>query len=805
MEPTNMVPYLFGGLAGVLIGLAIANLRNPLERLGRAGMATLILAAAAALALSTTFAPRIDAQISDLLGYSGGAALLARLLLIAAGVAWCTHLLNLINQEPRASKLSATAGVLAAGLLIWQWHSAIAPSPLSAFTADLRWYDLAFIAGIGIPQLITLVCIARWRRGREATWASLLIVGAIVAMIWCAYRLALAFTPTSLDVVPRQTELLLIFVAASFYWFGSTSARATHALAATVDELAAIAWETVEPEPEPNETAELDVAEGDATREEHAQEAPDEEVQPDTGAQRVAPPPPEPIDPARARSDAAAIAVALAKQLAAVGRDQAVAVGTAGGSFVFATADGLGYLPEGGFGADNLHPLITRVPDEFSELWLGCAHPAMPLLAADEQGYVGPFDAVVTIDTDGHFVDDDLRDIEPAPLTAPRVRTDAVRVSETHAVLAELRDTWGVDLDADTAGLAETVAAARWTTWPNPDYRPRWVAELASRATDDLQAGDVGSAQYALQSARRVPPPPAPVPEAAIDPEQDEHERSAAPSSTTPVSEPEVAPVLEPEPEPMPEAGLDPSPAPALRALPTIASSPPPPAAAAPPKSDLPSASTIVAALARQIPGNAEIAAATLEGGTAIFCTSDGLGYLPDGANTSAEIMPLAVLADHDFAARWLGCDTPHLPLIAAAETGLIPPPVEIATTCPGAGDGVVSLDENDLKYAVAYELTTSREKIAAIEPSEVDEALRAVEQRFGSPAPGDDAAAAFTAAEVLRWTGAVRPEYRASWARYLQLEAIAALERGHVGAACYLLARAVQVPPVEDRAAATQ
>jgi hypothetical protein len=136
---------------------------------------------------------------------------------------------------------------------------------------------------------------------------------------------------------------------------------------------------------------------------------------------------------------------------------------------VFATSDGLGFLPPEMKADGHLRPLVTAVPDDFMLRWLGCDQPWRPLLEAAGLGMVGPFDAVVATDpaagTHGVLVltTEQVDAVNITGGSAQRWELDAIDVGDVDDVVAYLCRVWGrpvqapVDLEFRVAGLvAET-------------------------------------------------------------------------------------------------------------------------------------------------------------------------------------------------------------------------------------------------------------------------------------------------------------------------------------------------------------
>lgn len=787
---------VFGVVAGVLVGLGVASAWQPRTALGRAGTLGVFLAAASFALLVPAVSTRLDNRVVESLNLLGAAAMLHRALLIAAVAAWCVHLLRLLAADLRVTRGVVVVAVLAAAVVVWQWTAEVAIPP-AVLPADVRWYHLAFAVGLGIPQLVVLVRAAQYRAATTRPWPAVLACGALAGVGAAAEIVGIAFAPEALAAVPGWVLWLLLAVAGILYWCGSVQARSDTAEQPVEDDL---------------QEDDLDV-EGEGVEVDGAGEdvASDEEVVDDhlDDAGVVVPAPSRVLAPAdsegpsvvaEAQWRAAGAAVALAQQLEDDGRSSAVAVGASGDRLVFVTADGLGYLPEGGHGADDLTPLIVHVPDEFILKWLGYAHPQMPLLAAAEKGHIDPLRAVVTVSADRTITGIELGDgeeIDPTPLSAPRSRTDSVPISEAHSILAGLQQDWAVDPDIPVAELTSQAAAARWTTRSSSQYPHLWIGVLCARATDYFQAGDVDSAQYCLASAMRIPrPEPAPAAPAQVGRGQ----HSAGSIAPPPAPPAVVASTGGAAPAGGAHDWVD------VEATESTdhpgasarGSAPPPAPEAVSEEPQVPLSVSLVASLADQIPGDAEIAVAVAIDGSAVFATSYGLGHLPAGAQVDARVVPLAMRVDARFATDWLGCDVPHRPLLAAIDRGFIPAAVEIATTSQKVAEhGVISSSAEVLESAPRVPLTVPRDGFAQIQVDDVDQALQDLAVLLGPPVT--DVEGASKAAEAARWLTDRNPDYLPLWTRYLHAAAAAAVAVGDLGSARYLLGGALLAASVES------
>lgn len=190
-----------------------------------------------------------------------------------------------------------------------------------------------------------------------------------------------------------------------------------------------------------------------------------------------------------------------------------IAVGLGADAAVFATSDGLGFVPQGALVAANLTPLVELVPDGFIARWLGCDQPWRPLLEAAELNLAGPFTAVVSSDTGAAAFGvltldtDRLAAVSPAVGARPRWEFGTVEPGDTEPALTYLTSVWG-RAPGGVSDTANQAAAARWTGDSGPGTYPRrWARHLITAAAAHLAAGDVDDARYELRAALRIPPP----------------------------------------------------------------------------------------------------------------------------------------------------------------------------------------------------------------------------------------------------------------------------------------------------------
>lgn len=202
--------------------------------------------------------------------------------------------------------------------------------------------------------------------------------------------------------------------------------------------------------------------------------------------------------------------VVRANRRAGIPTEAVVGVNNSGA--VFATSDGLGFIPEGVRLASHVNPLINLVPDEFIVRWLGCDQPWRALLEAVGQRFVGPFDAIVATDPEAEpqgvtvLTGTQIDAVNIAAGNTDRWSFDAVHEADIADALAALTVVWGAPkLRPDDA--FNEVIARRWRGDRNGDRAAigAWARYLvAAAATASAQHKDK-DASYLLRVALRVP------------------------------------------------------------------------------------------------------------------------------------------------------------------------------------------------------------------------------------------------------------------------------------------------------------
>ncbi len=212
-------------------------------------------------------------------------------------------------------------------------------------------------------------------------------------------------------------------------------------------------------------------------------------------------------------------------------------------------------------------------------------------------------------------------------------------------------------------------------------------------------------------------------------------------------------------------------------------------------------ASSILAALVRvhNRAGVYSEVAVGVSATTAVFVTSDGLGFIPPGVRAAAHVAPLITMVPSDFIARWLGCDQPWRPLLEAAALDLVGPFEAVATTDSGAAAfGVLALTQEQIESVNITAGAKDRWFFDAVDVDDVKPALSYLESVWGRPL--SSALELENAAVHARWTGDAGPGlYPRRWARYLIAAAAADLSKGDVDDARYALRSALRIPEIQE------
>lgn len=209
---------------------------------------------------------------------------------------------------------------------------------------------------------------------------------------------------------------------------------------------------------------------------------------------------------------AAAVLAGIVRSNLRAGFNVQAAVGVSAAGSVFATSDGLGFIPENVRLAPSVRPLITAVPDEFIASWLGCDQPWRALLAAADERLVGQFDAVAATDPDAQqygVLTMNKQQIDAVNIAAGAVsrwECDAVDAADIPAALAALTTAWGTPSKHPEEALRDAVAR-RWRGDRTSSQAAvaAWAAYLIAEAATADALGKIDDARYLLRVALRVP------------------------------------------------------------------------------------------------------------------------------------------------------------------------------------------------------------------------------------------------------------------------------------------------------------
>ncbi|KXO90981.1 hypothetical protein AXK58_21355 [Tsukamurella tyrosinosolvens] len=186
-----------------------------------------------------------------------------------------------------------------------------------------------------------------------------------------------------------------------------------------------------------------------------------------------------------------------------------------------------------------------------------------------------------------------------------------------------------------------------------------------------------------------------------------------------------------------------------------------------------------------------------LQDGKAVFCTSDGLGFLFPGVRASSKLVPLATRVPTSFAQRWLGCAQPWRPLIDAVELGFIGELDAIVSTDPTAeAVGITVIDAASIDEINPFPASEHRVILDAVEADDADPVLALLVRQWGRP--DESAVSLMRRLEDVQWQGDLRPEnaeYLQVWAHYLLAAAAVDLQHDDLDDATYALRSALRVP----------
>jgi hypothetical protein len=180
----------------------------------------------------------------------------------------------------------------------------------------------------------------------------------------------------------------------------------------------------------------------------------------------------------------------------------------------------------------------------------------------------------------------------------------------------------------------------------------------------------------------------------------------------------------------------------------------------------------------------------------AVFVTSDGLGFIPEGVKLVPHARPLITGVPDEFIARWIGCDQPWRALLEAVGQRFVGPFDAIVATDPDAEPhGVMALTGEQIDAVNIAAGTAERWDFDAVHETDIADAITALTVVWGAPEkkPED----AYANAVSCRWRGDHSSNNAAarSWARYLVAAAATASALHKDADASYLVRVALRVP----------
>lgn len=185
------------------------------------------------------------------------------------------------------------------------------------------------------------------------------------------------------------------------------------------------------------------------------------------------------------------------------------------------------------------------------------------------------------------------------------------------------------------------------------------------------------------------------------------------------------------------------------------------------------------------------VAVALLENGTAVFCTSDGLGYIPRGTRLPEGVVPLSeyTKVNDKFRIDMTGSLRPGDVLKLAASLDIILPPSTIISTGSDVESGVTRVSLDMLSGAPRLETPIARDMFGRISAEDVPLALEAFKQMWGigDVDEGDLDDAVFALSES-RWEKVDNPAAVTGLVRYMLTDAQACVQEGMTSEAAYVL-----------------
>lgn len=213
-------------------------------------------------------------------------------------------------------------------------------------------------------------------------------------------------------------------------------------------------------------------------------------------------------------------------------------------------------------------------------------------------------------------------------------------------------------------------------------------------------------------------------------------------------------------------------------------------------------AGTIMAALGAQYARGGfttPIAVAIMTDGTSVYCTADGLGYIPAGTHLPADTLPLSEFpsAQALFRADWTGCVRPGYVLKLAADVGLIPAVKVIVATDDIETEGVTRVTRDMLKGAPHIECPITRDMFAKLEADDAPLAMVGLAQEWNYDPADHDAEDVSLALVESRWENDGSENAVRALAHHMLMDAHIALTGGQTQEAAYILKQLLDVPTV--------
>lgn len=188
---------------------------------------------------------------------------------------------------------------------------------------------------------------------------------------------------------------------------------------------------------------------------------------------------------------------------------------------------------------------------------------------------------------------------------------------------------------------------------------------------------------------------------------------------------------------------------------------------------------------------SAPVAVALLDTGTAVFCTSDGLGFIPSGTRIPENVVPLSEYTNinTNFRTDMTGNLRPGDVLKLAASIEILKKPLAIISTGSDVESGVTRISLEMLSGAPRLETPITRDMFGKISVEDVPLALETLKQEWGVGDIGeDDLDEAVIALSDSRWEKVDNPAAVTALARYMVADAQQCVQEDRVSEAAYVL-----------------